>query len=178
MPEGRDLYGLLAEFASADSLVKAARSTRDEGYSQLDAFTPFPVEELNDVLGLQDKRIGPIFFVGGVAGLALALAVMVYVNIDYPLNVGGRPLFAWPAFLVVGVELMILASVIAGVVAMLFFNGLPRLHHPVFESSRFSFASDNRFFLCVLARDQQFDEERTRAFLTGLDPRSIELVRA
>lgn len=178
MAESASLYGLLAEFETAEDVTEAARAARRAGFQRLEAFTPFPVEELQDVLGLKEGPIGPIFFLGAVGGLAFALAIMWYVNIDYPINVGGRPLFAWPAFLVVGVELLILGAVLTGVVAMLYLNGLPRLHHPVFEAPRFGFASDDRFFLCLLVEDERRWEEKARAFLLGLQPRSLEAVRA
>ena len=178
MADDSPAYGMLAEFETGEALTAAARKARHDGYRRLDAFSPFLVEDLPEALGLEERRLGYVFFFGAIGGLALALAVMWYVNIDYPINVGGRPVFAFPAFMVVGVELTILGAVLCGIGGMLFLNRLPQLHHPVFEAERFSFASDDRFFLCVLADDPRFSEDGTRAFLATLGPRTIETVRA
>lgn len=178
-PSGPDgLYGMLAEFDTPESLAEAARSARRQGYRRLDAFTPFPVEAVQEALGLADRRLGYVAFLGGVAGLAAVMALAWYVSLDYPINVGGRPLFAVPAFLVIGFEVMILAIVVFAIGGMLVLNRLPRLNHPVFAGQRFGFASDNRFFLCVLADDPAFGEAATREFLATLSPRTIEALRA
>jgi hypothetical protein len=171
------LYGILAEFETPDELVAAARASRRQGYVRLDAFTPFPVEALQEVLAIDDRRLGPVAFLGGVAGLMLVLSVAWYIQIDYPINVGGRPLFALPAFLVIGFEMMILGIVVAAIGGMLVLNRLPRLHHPFFEGTRARFASDHRFFLCVFGDDPHFDADATRDFLKGLRPVSLEALR-
>lgn len=178
MPDRAAPYGMLGQFGSADELTAAARAARRDGYRRLEAFTPFPVEELAEVLGIEDRRLGYVFYLGGLAGLAAALAVIWAVNIDYGINVGGRPVFAFPAFMVVGVELTILGAVLFGVVGMFVLNRLPRLHHPVFEARDFTLASDDRFFLCVLGDDPRFDPDATRAFLTTLSARTVQLVAA
>jgi hypothetical protein len=175
--EAARLYGILAEFNTPEQLTIAARATRERGYRRLDAFTPFPVEELQEILGLSDRRLGPVAFLGGLAGLAGILALSWYVQIDYPINVGGRPLFALPAFLVIGFEMMILTAVVAVLAGMLWLNRLPLLHHPVFEGTRFGFASNDRFFLCVLGDDPRFDADDTRDFLKTLGPVSLEALR-
>lgn len=172
------LWGMMAEFDTPEALVGAARRAREAGYRRLDAFTPYLVEELTDALALREWRVGPVFALGGLAGFAATMAVTWYISIDYPLNVGGRPLFAFPGFSVVGFEMMIVGAVAAGVLGMLVMNGLPRLNHPVFEADRFPLATDSSFFLCVLADDPRFDEGGTRAFLAGSGPRSIEALRA
>ena len=169
-------FGLLAEFDSPEALLEAARQARKAGYRALDAFTPFPVEEMPEILGLREWRIGPAFFLGGIGGLGLTLLGIWYIIMDYSIDVGGRPLLAWPAFLVVGFELMILGSVVGGVLAMLALNRLPRLHHPVFAAARFSFASDDRFFLCIQSRDPLFDPKETLEFLETCGPRGISIV--
>lgn len=172
------LYGMLAEFDTPDALAEAARLARAQGYRRLDAFSPFPVEGVQEALGLRDRRLGYVAFLGAVAGLAATMAVAWYVTIDYPINVGGRPLFAVPAFAVIGFEVMILATVAFAIGGMLVLNRLPRLNHPVFGGQRFGLASDDRFFLCVLADDPNFAEGATREFLGSLSPRTIETVRA
>src|SRR5436190_10601916 len=171
-----DSYGLLGEFETPEALLDAARRARAEGYRALDAFTPFPVYELNDVLQLRDRRVLWLGLFGGIFGCALAFGMQLFTNFDYPINVGGRPLYALSAFAVVAFELTVLFAALAPAIGMLALNGLPRLHHPVFGAQSFSRASKDRFFLCVLATDAQFDNRKTKEFLSKLDPTSIEMV--
>jgi hypothetical protein len=169
-------FGLLAEFETPEALVEAARHARAQGYRALDAFTPFPVYDLFPVLRLRDHRVLWLGLAGGISGFALALAMQVFTNWDYPINVGGRPLYALSAFMVVAFELTVLFAALTPAIGMLALNGLPRLNHPVFNASRFDRASRDRFFLCVLATDARFDADETRAFLQALGPTSVELV--
>jgi hypothetical protein len=171
-----DSYGLLAEFETPEALLDAVRRARAEGYRAFDAFTPFPVYEINDVLELRDRRILWLGLIGGIFGFALAIGMQLFTNFDYPINVGGRPLYPLSAFAVVAFELTVLFAALTPAIGMLALNGLPRLHHPVFEASTFRRASKDRFFLCVLATDDHFDARKTRDFLQGLDPISIELI--
>jgi hypothetical protein len=171
-----DSYGLLAEFGTPEALVAAAKRARAEGYRALDAFTPFPVYELNDVLHLRDRRVLWLGLFGGIFGCALAFGMQLFTNFDYPINVGGRPLYALSAFAVVAFELTVLFAAVTAAIGMLALNGLPRLHHPVFGARAFGRASKDRFFLCVLATDAHFDVRRTKELLQELDPESIELV--
>ena len=171
-----DSYGLLAEFETPEALLDAAKRARADGYRALDAFTPFPVYELNDVLELRDRRVLWLGLIGGIFGFALAIGMQLFTNFDYPINVGGRPLYPLSAFAVVAFELTVLFAALTPAIGMLALNGLPRLHHPVFEASTFRRASKDRFFLCVLATDDHFDAHKTRDFLQGLDSISIELI--
>jgi hypothetical protein len=169
-------YGLLAEFDSPETLLEAARNARDAGYRRLDAFTPFPVEGLAAILRLSRPRISVVGLIGGFAGAAIALIMQCYVNYDYPLNVGGRPLYALSAFAVVTFELTVLFSALSMIVAMLWQNGLPRLNYPVFGAKRFHLASKDRFFLCIKGEDSEFDPRKTSAFLEKAGALSVELV--
>jgi hypothetical protein len=169
-------FGLLAEFDSPEALLKAARKTREAGYRALDAFTPFPVEGLARTLRLPRPKISWVGLFGGFAGSAFALLMQSYVSYDFPLNVGGRPVYALSAFAVVTFELTILFSALSMIVAMLWQNGLPRLNFPLFAARRFHLASKDRFFLCVESRDAAFDEQGTASFLKGLGAISVELV--
>jgi hypothetical protein len=171
-----EAYGLLAEFRSPEDLIAAARKAREAGYRDLDAFTPFPVEGLDRILHLPRPSISFVGLGGAVAGAGIALAMQLFTNYDYPLNVGGRPIYALSAFAVVTFELTILFSALAMLVGMLWQNGLPRLSYPVFGAERFDRASRDRFFLCVSAEDALFDRSRTGAFLSGTGALSVELV--
>ncbi|RZN32603.1 DUF3341 domain-containing protein [Bradyrhizobium sp. Leo121] len=169
-------YGLLAEFENPEALVAAAREARERGYRSLDAFTPFPVEGLAQTLRLPAPNIGLVGLIGAFSGAAVALLMQCYVNYDFPLNVGGRPVYALSAFAVVTFELTILFSALATIIGMLVQNRLPRLSHPVFAASRIHLASKDRFFLCVGGDDPKFDESGTRSFLRTTGALSVELV--
>lgn len=172
------VLGLLAEFENAQQLLGAVRRTRSEGFRSIDAFSPFPVEGMAELLGLErDHRIGWITILGGLFGFFGMIAVQLFVNVDYPIDVGGRPLFAWPAFFVVDFELMVLCAVLFAVVGMLVINRLPRLHHPLFGTPRFGLASEDRFFLLIKSKDPKFDPEATRSFLGSLGALDVEQVR-
>ncbi|MGF6308836.1 hypothetical protein ABIB82_002473 [Bradyrhizobium sp. i1.8.4] len=169
-------YGMLGEFNSPEALLAAARQARAAGYRDIDAFTPFPVEGLARILKLQRPWISLVGLIGAFAGAGTALLMQMFVNYDYPLNVGGRPVYALSAFAVVTFELTILFSALAMAVAMLWQNGLPRLNYPVFAAPRFHLASKDRFFLCVKSEDPMFDDRETAAFLAGVGASSVERV--
>jgi lipoprotein-anchoring transpeptidase ErfK/SrfK len=137
-----------------------------------------PTYHYNPKYGFKDRRVLWLGLFGGIFGCALAFAMQLFTNFDYPINVGGRPLYALSAFAVTAFELTVLFAALAPAIGMLVLNGLPRLHHPVFGAQSFSRASKDRFFLCVLATDAQFDNRKTREFLSKLDPTSIEMVEA
>jgi hypothetical protein len=169
-------YGLLAEFDSPEALTAAAKKVREAGYRRLDAFTPFPVEGLAQILRLPRPKISWVGLIGGFSGGGFALLMQCYTNYDFPLNVGGRPQYAISAFAVVMFELTILFSALSMIIAMLWQNGLPRLNYPLFAAARFHRASKDRFFLCVGADDGKFDKEETTGFLRQLGAASVELV--
>jgi hypothetical protein len=171
-----DYFGLLAEFETPEALLAATKRARKEGYRELDTFTPFPVYDIFPVLRLHDRRVLWLGLIGGIFGFCLALGMQMFTNWDFPINVGGRPLYPLSAFMVVGFELTVLFAALTPAIGMLALNGLPRLSHPVFNAPRFYRASRDRFFLCVLASDERFDPRKTRDFLRGLEPNSVELV--
>ena len=172
------LLGYIGEFGTAEALLEAAKRARMDGFRCIDTFSPFPVEGIDEVLTLKsDHRIGWITLAGGLFGIAAMIAIQLFVNVDYPIEVGGRPLFAWPAFFVVDFEIMILCAVTFAVAGMLIINRLPKLYHPLFGAPRFGLASDDRFFLYIDARDPKFDPERTRGFLGSLGAWTVEPVR-
>ena len=171
------VYGLMAEFDDPSALVSAAQRARHEGYRRMDAYSPFPIEELHDALGEPPSRLPLIVLIGGLVGCVGGFALQYWVSaVENPWNVGGRPLFSWPAFIPITFECTILVAALSAVLGMLALNGLPMPYHPVFNVSRFALASRNRFFLCIEAKDAQFDLEKTRTFLQTLGPREVSTV--
>lgn len=165
------LYGLLAEFATADALLAAVRQAREKGYRHVEAYSPFAIDGLGDAVGLPRNRVPLIALLGGiVGGLGTYFLQWYAAVIDYPLNIGGRPLNSWPTFIPPTFELTILGAATAAVIGMLTLNGLPRLRHPLFGVPEFDLATRNRFFLCLLAHDPAFKIDRTKEFLQGLQP--------
>ncbi len=171
------LYGLMAEFEDPNALVSAVQQARAEGYRRMDAYSPFPIEELHDALGLPPTRLPLIVLIGGLVGAIAGYSLQYWVSVfENPLNVGGKPLHSWPAFIPITFETTILVAALSAVLGMLALNGLPMPYHPVFNVSRFALASRNRFFLCIEARDPRFDLEATRHFLQTLNPREVSTV--
>ena len=163
------IYGLLAEFETPGQVLDATRRAREAGYSVMDAYTPYPVEGLADELGLRRTRVPFVVLVAGLVGAAAGFFMQYWsMAVDYPLNVGGRPLNSWPSFIPITFEVMVLVASLATLFGMFFLNGLPQPYHPVFNVPRFARASQDRFFLCIEATDPQFESEATRQFLAGL----------
>jgi Protein of unknown function (DUF3341) len=168
------LYGLLAEFTDATSLTVAARRVREAGYRRIDAFTPFPVEEVTEAIGFRDRRLPLIVLLGGMVGTLTGLGLQYWVSaVAYPLNVGGRPYLSWPSFIPVAFETTILFAALSAVIGMIVLNGLPMPYHPVFNAPRFALASRDRFFLLVEATDPKFDQVQTKKLLDELNPREV-----
>ena len=173
------LFGLLAEFDSATAIVNAARRTREAGYTKIDAYTPFPIHEMDAALKLPRTRLPWLVLGGGLTGLAGGFALQYWAaTIAYPMNIGGRPMAAWPAFIVPAYETTILLASLTAVVGMILLNGLPMPYHPVFNVPQFSNASGDRFFLSIETADPKFDLVATRAFLDGLHPVGVSDIAA
>ena len=171
------LYGLLAEFERPEDLTEAARQARQVGYKRMDAYAPMPVHGLAEVLGCARTRLPWLTLIGGLLGAAVGYGMQYYAAVvAYPLNVGGRPLHSWPAFMPIVFELTVLSAALFTVLGMLALNGLPMPYHPVFNVPEFRMASRNRFFLCIEARDPLFELGRTRQFLEGLHPKTVKEV--
>jgi hypothetical protein len=177
MKRASAVYGMMAEFDDPTSLVAAARRAHDAGYRRMDAYSPFPIEELHDALGAHDTRLPLLVLIGGLCGCIGGYTLEYWSSVvAYPLNIGGKPLHSWPAFIPVTFETTILVAALTCVLGMLALNGLPQPYHPVFNVPRFALASRNRFFLCIESTDPKFDIEGTRHFLETLEPREVTTV--
>lgn len=170
----KNIYGIMAEFDTPTELVDAARQVRDAGYTKTDAFSPFPLHEIDEALGIKRSILPFMVFGGGVIGLAIGLGLQYYVHvIDYPIIVGGRPHFSIVSFIPPSYELTILLAAFTAVFGMILLNGLPQPYHPVFNAPRFALASREKFFLLIEARDAKFDYEETKSFMQKLNAQEV-----
>lgn len=175
-PDGK-VYGLLAEFKHPGDLLNAAKKTREAGYKRFDTYSPFPIHGMDGAMGLGNSKVGYFAIVGGITGLTGALLLQWWTGlVDYPMNISGKPLFAFEAATPVNFELTILLTALTAVLGMLILNGLPRPWNPLFYSKNFRRASDDGFFLQIAANDVRFDLEETRAFLAEAGAVHIELI--
>ncbi|MGQ9549061.1 MAG: DUF3341 domain-containing protein [Roseiflexus sp.] len=171
------LYGLMAEFDHPDALLAAAEKTRDAGYKKFEAYTPIPIHGLDEAVGYRGTRLPWVIFGAGLFGAGGMFAFQTWTNVvAYPMNIGGRPLFSWPAFVPATFEGMVLLSAFAAVFGLIAACGLPRPYHPVFNAPNFERASVDRFFLCIEAADPKFELKRTRQFLESLEPLAVSTV--
>jgi len=171
------VYGIMAEFDSAQALVDAAKRTHEAGYNKIDAYSPFPIEGLAEEIGFHRDEVPLVVLIGGIVGGITGYLMQYWMSaVDYPLNIGGKPYHSWPSFIIITFEMTILFAGISAVLGMLALNGLPMPYHPVFNVPRFAMASKDRFFLIVFSSDKKYDPESTTKFLQQFNPRSISEV--
>ena len=171
------LHGLMAEFETPTALVHAAEQARLAGYRNMDAYSPIPIEELSEALGLRRTRLPRLVLLGGILGGVGGYSLEYWSQaIAYPLNIGGRPYHSWPHFIPVTFETTVLGAALACFVGMWALNKLPEPYHPVFNVPAFSRASLDRFFLCIESTDPKFDRHETERFLASLHPVGVSEV--
>lgn len=175
MPVKEGIYGLLAEFDTPGELVHAAEMARKAGYRRMDCYSPYPVEEAAEAIGFHRNRVPLLCLLGGLLGGSTAFLMESWINVwAYPLNIGGRPTYSWPAFIIPAYEWTILFAGLSAAFGMLALNGLPQLYHPLFNAPNFrSGATVDKFFLCLESTDPQFSVTDSRAFLEALKPVSV-----
>jgi hypothetical protein len=172
------LYGVMGEFESPEAIMHAARKAREAGYRHITAYTPIPVEGLAQIIGFRWTAVPLITLLGGLTGGLSGFAMEYWMSaISYPLNVGGRPLNSWPAFIPVTFELTILGASLSAVIGMLALNRLPQPYHPVFNVERFARASTDRFFLCIESRDPKFHLAESAKFLQSVSAQHVSEVK-
>jgi hypothetical protein len=168
------IYGLLAEYDTVPGLVGAAEKAHERGYRRMDTYSPFPIEPAAEAIGFHKNRVALVVLIGGLLGGMGGYSLEYWVSVlAYPINVGGKPWHAWPAFIPVTFECTVLGAAISAFIGMLVMNGLPMPYHPVFNAPNFTAASKDKFFLCIEAADPQFDLSSTRRFLEETGPRIV-----
>jgi Alternative complex III, ActD subunit len=171
------IYGVMAEFDNPTDLVHAAKSAFDAGYRKMDTYTPYPLEEAAEAIGAHHNRVPLITLVGAMLGMIGGYSLQFWVSaVNYPINVGGKPFHAWPAFIPVTFECAVLGASLAAVFGMLALNGLPQPYHPVFNVPSFARASRDHFFLCIEAQDPKYRSDETRRFLESFHPLEVSEV--
>jgi hypothetical protein len=166
----RSIYGYAAEFEDPTKLLEAARRAREVGYRQIEAYSPYFIRELDEIIPMRNP-LPLIVFLAGITGTVTAWALQTGIAVwDYPINVGGRPLYSWPAFVPIMFELTVLFAGGAAFFGTWWLCGLPCVHHPVFNVGQFARVTDDRFFLCIESRDTKFYPEDTYEFLANLKP--------
>lgn len=172
------IHGVMGEFETPEQILAAAKAARAAGYKHIEAYTPIPVEGLSETIGFRWTAVPLITLIGGLGGGLTGFGLQYWcAAITYPMNIAGRPLNSWPAFIPVTFELTVLGASIFAVVGMLALNKLPQPYHPVFNVERFSRASTDRFFLCIEARDPQFNPAESARFLQGLNASHVDEVK-
>ncbi len=167
MPPREGIYGIIAEFSTPSELVHATEQAHEEGYRRMECYTPYPVEEAAGALRFHKTSVPLMCLLGGLAGVTVAYLMETWINVyAYPLNIAGRPLFSWPAFIIPAYEFTILFAGLSAAFGMIAQNGLPQLYHPLFNAPNFrNGATTDKFFLCLEATDPKFSLTGTRAFL-------------
>lgn len=172
------LYGIALEFDSPATLVEAAKKVHEHGFRRFEAYSPYPIKELDEIVP-SENPVPLMVLTGGVLGALTAQIMEYYVAAyEYPINVGGRPLNSWPSFIPITFELTVLFASLAAFFGTLWLAGLPLLHHPVFNLPEFARASSDRFFLIVEERDPALESEHKREALKELGAMSILEVEA
>ena len=171
-------YGILARFDSPKSLMHAAEKVRDKGFEKFDCHSPFPIHGMDEAMGLKRSKLGYLIGFMGMSGALFGFGLQSWIHsIEYPMNISGKPFFAYPAYAIITFELMVLFSTIGAVFGMMFFNRIPRFHHPVFYSEKFSDVSSDAFYVSIEVDDPKYEESFVIDFLKDIGGTEIEVLK-
>ena len=177
MAETPKIYGIIAEFLTPADIMHAAEKVRDSGFRKWDVFTPFPVHGMDKAMGIKNSPVGWFSFIGGVTGYTSCMLMIWWMNsYDYPILIGGKPMFSPFAAFPPSYELTILLGAFGSLFGMMFLNRLPRLHHPLLKHRRFALATHDRYYLVIETSDPKYSETETRKLLESFGSGHIELV--
>ena len=170
-------YGLIAEFDTPADVLHAAEQVRDAGYRRWDVFTPYPIHGMDEAMGLKNSKVGWFSFIGGVTGYTSGMLLIWFTNaFDYPILVGGKPMFSPYGAFPPSYELTILFGAFGALLGMLFLNRLPQLYHPLLKYRRFKLVTHDKFFLVVECTDPKYNPDEIRQLLTKAGSKQLEEV--
>jgi hypothetical protein len=176
-PSGPIRTGVVGELGSPSRLLQAIGSLRGDGYRRFETYTPYPVEGMEELLDLPRSPVPRYVLLAGIAGGVSGFAIQWFCNaFDYPLNVGSRPLFSWPAWIIVTFELTILFAGVTAVASCILLSRLPRLWDAIFEVDGFESASIDGFWLAISSDDPRYDAHRSVRELEALGARRLAIV--
>ncbi len=171
------VWGVMAEFSDPAALLHAAERVRDAGFKRWDVFSPFPVHGIDEAMGVKQSKVPVVMGAAALTGFASAWLMQWWMNeVDYPIPIAGKPLFAWEAATPILFEFSVLLAAFGALLGMLALSGLPRWHHPLMCKERFLRVSDDRFVIAIEARDGSFDERTTADFLRQIGGNHVDLV--
>ena len=175
--KAENAHAMLAQFDTPADFLRAAEKVRDAGYRDWDTYSPFPVHGMDAAMGLSNSRVGWFCFFGGLTGFTLGMLIIWYMNAyDYPIVVGGKPLFSPIFSFPVAYELTILLGAFGALGGMLVLNRLPRLHHPLLQHERFAAVTHDKLFIVIECGDPSYSPTKTRSLLEKIGGQNIELV--
>jgi hypothetical protein len=175
----QEIHGVIAEFGSADELLRAATKIRDKGYVRWDVHSPFPIHGMDDAMGLKRSPLGWFVAAGGLVGTLGGIGLQMWTSaVAYPLITAGKEYGSWQAFVPVTFECGVLVASFAALLGMIWLNGLPRWYHPTLKHEPFQSCSDNRFFLVIEATDPMFDRNTTAENLREIGGREVTVLEA
>jgi len=170
-------YGILAEFDNTADAIHAAEKVRDAGFRKWDVYTPFPVHGMDRAMGMKNSMVGWFSFLGGATGYTTGMLMIWWMNaVDYPVLIGGKPMFSPHGAFPPSYELTILFGAFGAIGGMLFLNRLPRLHHPLLKHKRFALVTHDKFFVVIETADPKYSETETRKLLEKAGSTRIEMV--
>ena len=171
-------YGVIARFNDPVELVHAAEKIRDAGFTDFDCHSPFPIHGMDDAMGLKRSKLGYVIGAMGLTGALFGFGLQTWIHsIEYPMNISGKPFFAYPAYAIITFELMVLFSAFGAVFGMLYFNSIPRFHHPVFYSDKFSRVTSDAFYVSIEISDPKYNEQEVKSFLDKIGGTDIEVLK-
>jgi hypothetical protein len=173
----RRIFGIVAEFAGPEAILKGMVAVRQAGFTRVDSHTPFPVHGMDAAMGLPPTKLPWLVFAGGLAGVSSAFLMQWWMNaVDYGYRVGGKPAFSYQSYVPVCFELTVLLAAFCAVLGLLALCGLPRPYHPLFTHPRFLRHSDDAFIISIESIDPQWDEARARRALQEAGGTHITLI--
>ena len=174
---GVPVHGIMGEFETPGAVYHAAEKFRDSGYTRWDVHTPFPIHGLEEAMGIRRTVLPMLVAVVGLTGAGLGFLMEWWMSVHgYALVTQGKPYNSWQAFIPITFECGVLLAAFTALIGMLAMNGLPRWNHPLMRKERFLSSSDDKFFICVEARDPKFDPDGTRRLFESTGATMIDLV--